>query len=474
MRILIIGGNYAPEETGIAPYTTGLAEHLVSRGHSVVALTGFPSYPEWRVHNGHRGLLWRRETIRGVDVHRRWRYVPPVPSVVGRGAQEGTFLLAGLSAVTLPRPDVVLGVVPGLSAGLLARLVARRFRVPYGLILQDLVARAAGQSGLGLARPAVRLLRAAEGCAARGAAAVGIIAEGFRPYVESLAVEPARIRRLRNWTHIGEVVVDRAAVRERLDLPQDAAVCLHAGNMGSKQGLDNVVECARLAAGAAEGLRFVLMGDGSQRPYLEALAARYALPNLRFLPLQPAGVFPSVLASADILLVNQRASVVDMSLPSKLASYFAVGRPVVAAVDPTSEAAREVRTSGAGRVVTPDAPKALLDGILALLEDRAGRERLGAAGRRYAAEFLEPAPVLREYEAFVQCLLSGGSATADVREGTRLRAPNNKEVVYADRGTRRGRLSRLANGVALLSPRPRGPGGGQLRASSSGRGAGHR
>lgn len=435
MKMLLIGNNYAPEETGIAPYTTGLAEHLVSRGHSVVALTAFPSYPEWRVREGHRGLLWRRDAIRGVDVRRRWRHVPGVPSAIGRGASEGTFLLTGLSALTLARPDVVLGVVPGLSAGLLARLAAARFRVPYGLILQDLVGQAAAQSGVGAAGRTVRLVRAAEAYAVRGAAAIGIIAEGFRPYVESLAVKPTRIRRLRNWTHIAEPAIDRTAMREQLGLPQGVAVCLHAGNMGHKQGLDNLVECARLAAGMDRQVLFVLMGDGSQRPYLEALAARYALPNLRFLPIHPARVFSSVLASADVLLVNQRASVVDMSLPSKLASYFAVGRPVIAAVEPTSEAAQEMMASGAGPVVTPEAPKVLLDGILALLEDPARCARLGAAGKRYAAEFLEPGPVLREYEALVQSLLSGGLAPVDVRKGREVRRPHDKEVVYANRGT---------------------------------------
>ncbi len=126
-----------------------------------------------------------------------------------------------------------------------------------------------------------------------------------------------------------------------------------------------------------------------------------------------------------------------MSLPSKLASYFAAGRPVVAAVESTSEAAREMQAAGAGPVVTPDAPKALLNSILALLEDATNRGRLAAAGKRYAAEVLEPEPVLREYEAFVQSLLPGGPAAADAWKETGRHAPNDKEVVYADRGTRR-------------------------------------
>jgi colanic acid biosynthesis glycosyl transferase WcaI len=149
MRILIVGIGYSPEETGIAPYTAGLAEHLAERGHSVVALTGLPSYPQWRVHDGYRRLLWKRESVNGVDVRRRWHYVPRQQSAIRRGLYEGTFLLTGLSALALPRPDMIVGIVPSLSGGLLARLVAWRFRVPYGLVFQDLVGQAAKQSGVG-------------------------------------------------------------------------------------------------------------------------------------------------------------------------------------------------------------------------------------------------------------------------------------------------------------------------------------
>jgi len=137
MRILILGINYSPEETGIAPYTAGLAEHLASRGYSVCAVTGLPSYPQWRVYDGDWRVLWKRESINGVDVRRRWHYVPSRQSAIRRGLYEGTFLFTGLSALALPRPDAVLGIVPSLSGGLLARLAARRFGVPYGLIFQD-------------------------------------------------------------------------------------------------------------------------------------------------------------------------------------------------------------------------------------------------------------------------------------------------------------------------------------------------
>jgi colanic acid biosynthesis glycosyl transferase WcaI len=402
MRLLVVGSSYAPEETGIAPYTTGLAEHMVGRGHDVTVITGMPSYPQWQVYPEYRGLLRKRERCGGVEVRRVRGYVPQRQSTVRRGLFEASFLLGGLTQLAVPRPDVVLGVVPALGGGVLAGLAARRFSRPYGLVFQDLTAPAAAQSGIAGGGRAARPVSLAEGWAARGAAAVGVIAEGFRPYLESLGIDPGRIHRVRNWMHVEEPRLDRVAIRKRLDLPQDAVVCLHAGNMGYKQGLDNVVEGARLAAGADPRLLFVLMGDGNQRPVLVGLAQRYGLRNLRFLPIQPAELFSSVLAAADVLLVNQRASVTNMSLPGKLTSYFASGRPVIAAVAPQSETAREILDTGAGVVVPPDQPGLLLDAVRELLADPARRDRFGAAGRRYARTTLSADRALAELEALVE------------------------------------------------------------------------
>lgn len=407
MRVLIIGNFYAPEETGIAPYTTGLAEHLVTQGHDVAVVTGLPSYPQWRVYPEYRSVrLGTRERRGGVDVRRVRGYVPRRQSALRRGLYEASFLLRGLTAVTGPRPDVVVGVVPALGGGMLARIAADRFGCPYALVFQDLTGPAASQSGVFGGGRAAGPISTAEGWAARGAAAVGVIAEGFRPYLESLGVEPGRIHRVRNWMHLDEPKLDRATVRSRLDLAQDAVVCLHAGNMGYKQGLANVVECARLAADADPRLLFLLMGDGNQRPHLVDLAQRHRLRNLRFLPIQPTELFSSVLASADLLLVNQRASVTNMSLPGKLTSYFAAGRPVVAAVAPDSETAWELRDSGTGVLVPPDHPGLLLEAVRKLAADPDHQDRLGAAGRRYAHTTLSAQHALDGLQALIKTAAS--------------------------------------------------------------------
>ena len=63
MRILVLGLHYAPEQTGIAPFTSDLCEHLQASGHEVKVVTAFPYYPEWRVRDGYRHSIYRRERM---------------------------------------------------------------------------------------------------------------------------------------------------------------------------------------------------------------------------------------------------------------------------------------------------------------------------------------------------------------------------------------------------------------------------
>ena len=108
-----------------------------------------------------------------------------------------------------------------------------------------------------------------------------------------------------------------------------------------------------------------------------------------------------MLEAADVLVVNQRLSVSDMSLPSKLTSYFAAGVPVLAAVSRTSETANEVLRSRGGVVVPADDPHALASVIGELREAPDLRAALGSRARAYAAEHLDPTSAMLEYEAFL-------------------------------------------------------------------------
>src|ERR1700692_945061 len=76
MRILILGINYWPEETGIGAFTTYRAEYLASLGHDVTVCTTFPYYPEWKVAAGYAGRLLSNESRNGVRILRSFAYIP--------------------------------------------------------------------------------------------------------------------------------------------------------------------------------------------------------------------------------------------------------------------------------------------------------------------------------------------------------------------------------------------------------------
>ena len=133
-------------------------------------------------------------------------------------------------------------------------------------------------------------------------------------------------------------------------LRESPFVVAHFGNMGVKQGLDVVIEAAKISRDES-GVVYLLVGDGAARPTLETNARELNLPNLRFLPLQPQDRFLELLAQSDVCLVTQQRAVSDIVFPSKVIMLLAAARPVIASVGTGSEVARVVAESGAGLTV---------------------------------------------------------------------------------------------------------------------------
>ncbi|CAG6392625.1 Glycosyltransferase involved in cell wall bisynthesis [Actinacidiphila cocklensis] len=395
-RLLLVSTNYAPEHAGIGPYATQIAEHWAAGGAEVHVLAGMPHYPAWRVDPAYAGV-WRAEEERaGVRVHRRRHTVPPRQTAVRRALFEASVLAHGVYAPpAMGRPDAVVAQLPSLAGGILGARLARRYRVPYVPVVQDLMGAAARQSGIRGGGRVAAAAGAAESYALRRATLVGVIHETFVPKVAALGVPEERIRLVPNWSHVRSPSRPREEMRARLGWRPGRTVLLHSGNMGLKQGLEVLVEAARLDP----DLLVVLMGDGNQRSVLRELAG--GLPNLQFAPPADDADFPDVLAAADVLAVTQRASVLDMSIPSKLTSYFAAGRPVLASVAAAGGTAAEVERSGAGLVVAPEDPRALLDAVRALSDDPGRADALGARGPVYVREHLSREAGLARIDALL-------------------------------------------------------------------------
>jgi glycosyltransferase involved in cell wall biosynthesis len=296
--VTVIGVYYPPESTGISPYTGAMSRGLSGRGFRTHVITAHPHYPDWRVTEGY-GQWSRTEQIDGVLVHRVRHFVPSNPRMLNRSASELTFG-ARLALASWRRPDAVVTVSPALFSSTLAAVRAKLFHrsTPFVVWVQDLYWLGLTETGQANARTA-RALHAVEGWLLRSADRVVVIHDRFADRVhEDYGVPREQIHVVRNWTHLSpRGAVDRAQVRRPRGWG-DETVELNAGNMGVKQGLDNVVEAARLAAERDQNIRFVLLGGGADKARLQQLGA--GIPTLEVLDALPDDAYVEALSGADI------------------------------------------------------------------------------------------------------------------------------------------------------------------------------
>ncbi len=385
MRILILSINYWPEVTGIGAFTTYRAEHLAAAGHDVEVCTTFPYYPAWKVPADYSGKLAMTESRNGVRIRRGFAYVPNPATSFKRIVHEASFICSATArAMFCKRPDVLLVVSPPLGLALPAIVLSRIWRIPYVFDVEDLQPDAAAELGM-LPRPALKILYGLEGIAYRHARLVTTLTAAMKERIASKGVAAEKIELLepRMDESLASTAPSEALAFCRRYGLDGKFLVTYSGNIGVKQRLDVVIDAAALNRDD-DSMLFLIVGDGADRGRIQGRAAELELRNVRFLPLMSHADFRGLLAASGICLVTQQKSGAEIAFPSKIVTYLAAGRPVVASVDPENEVARITHESGAGRVATAEDPAALLSAILELRG--ANLREIGANGRRYAAQ----------------------------------------------------------------------------------------
>lgn len=407
MRIRILSINYWPEVTGIGAFTTYRAEFLAAAGHEVEVCTTFPYYPEWKVPANYKGRFASREERNGVSILRSYAYIPNPVTALRRVFHEGSFIASTLTrAFFCKRPDVLFVVSPPLGLSVPAFLLSRFWRIPYIFDVEDLQPDSAADLGM-LPGWAIKLLYSLEAFAYRNAAMVTTLTPSMRRRIIEKGVTDEKVELVE--PRMDESFADLSpaegiAFRRRYEFG-DKFLVTYSGNMGVKQGLDVVLDAAALNR-SDDSILFLLVGGGADYDRLRCRAANLNLSNVRFLPILDESGFRGLISASSICLVTQQKSVSEVAFPSKVVTYLAAARPIIASVNPDSEVAQVIGESGAGKVVRAEDAQALLSAIGDLRDN--GLQGLGLAGRNYARRRWEANRVLGHLEQILAAVAASG------------------------------------------------------------------
>jgi len=172
----------------------------------------------------------------------------------------------------------------------------------------------------------------------------------------------------------------RAEARRHLGLDQSAFVVLGLGRLIRIKGFDLAVRALPRVRGVIPNAQLLLVGDGPERPGLEALAVSLSVAD----GLRMRGGMTNVashLAAADAVVVPSR----NEGMGRVLVEAMALGRAVVATAVGGIPAV--IADSECGRLIAPDDPEALADALVELGQDAGLRRKLGEAGRQRAEAF---------------------------------------------------------------------------------------
>lgn len=350
-RVLYIS-QWFPPENG----TVGLqvAQGLIAKGYEVEVLTGFPNYPTGQLSPGYRLAPYRREVMDGVTVHRVYLYPSHDSSSRGRALNYLSFFISSLLFCLLRghRYDVIYVYHPPIMPALAAALSGLLTRRPFVLEVQDLWPDSVAASGMSGTRLMTRILGPICRFVYRRAAFVLGQSEGMAARLTERGAPADKTGVMLNWAD--EATARPAGIYDTAALGFEGRFNLvYAGNLGAMQALETLIEAAGRVADSVPQLQLTLIGEGTERGRLESLITGLGVDNVRILPGVPQRQIGDVLAAADGLIIHLRDDpLFEITLPSKLQFYLAMGRPVLAGV--RGEAGRIVSDADAGFGFEPE------------------------------------------------------------------------------------------------------------------------
>lgn len=405
MKILALT-RYFPPEIGTASHLFyELCETLTGRGHKVTVVTGMPWYNLSSVADIYKKRLLMTEVMDGIKVIRAADMPLPWHGLRIKLGHFSAPLSLGLAALQASKPDIMIFYSPPLLFGLSAYFLAKKWKIPFVMNLQDLYPLCLMDYGYPSAL--ITVLEKMELFIYRQASIITVHSEGNRDYLLDVKKQPAaKVQVVPNWVDTDIITPGSRdnSFRERLGLG-NAFIVSFAGTMGAAQGLRCVIDTAQHLKEYPD-IKFLLVGGGMEKESLVHAAEMHGLTNVIFYPMQPKEVYPDILGASDVCLSTLVKNFSAPVVPSKILSIMAAGRPVLASMPLKGDAPKLIHEAQCGLCVEPGNPEALAQAILTLYRHPELRDSYGVNGRRYAEEHFSRGSCVAKYEALFQEAIS--------------------------------------------------------------------
>lgn len=327
MKILVISQHYYPENFRI----TDICETLVEMGHQVDVICGLPNYPEGEVLSDYKHGKNREQVINGVNIHRCFE--------IGRGKSKIKLFLnyysVCLSMLSKAKKlkekfDVVfinqLSPVMQAWAGI---AYAKKHKIPCIMYCYDLWPDSLAAGGIGKNNPIFKYYYKVSNKCYKQVDKLLVTSKSFIDYfVDYHHIDVNKIHYLPQYC---EDLFSNIEVKN--DKKDNEFNYVFAGNVGKMQSVETIIKAANEIKDD-KSIKIHIVGDGSNLENCKKLASEYGLDNVLFYGRRPLEEMPKFYAMADAMLVTlAKNDVISRTLPGKVQSYMAAGKPIIAAID---------------------------------------------------------------------------------------------------------------------------------------------
>ena len=396
-RILVIGINCLPEQTGIGRYTGEMVNWFADNGYECNVVTGFPYYPQWKIQSPYDGKFYKKEIFKSgkLTLYRCPLYVPMMPNSINRLMHEASFFLSAffviLKLLLKPGHQNIYCIAPPFHLGFLA--VFYRFfkggRIIYHM--QDLQIEAARELKM-LKSPVIfAFLFRMERYILSKADYISTISAGM---IRKKEVKMNKIVSFfPNWVDTAKFhpISDNRDLKLDWGFDREDKIVLYSGSVGEKQGLEALIDVS-IRLKDYPHIKFIICGTGPYKEKLQELFRKKEAKNVTFFPLQDIAVFNRFLNMVTVHLVIQKAGTSDLVMPSKLTTILASGGLALVTAEKGSSLYDLIEKNDMGMVIPPENNDELYNAIVDSFTKDFSLQRTN--GRAYAEKFLEGNAIL--------------------------------------------------------------------------------